>query len=33
MLKSTFGYVLVGVIIGMELIGIWMIRRIVAIDV
>jgi len=33
MLRSTFGYVLVGVVIVMELIGIWMIRRIVAIDV
>ncbi len=33
MLKSTFGMVLVGVIIVMELVGIWLIRRIVAIDV
>lgn len=33
MLKSTFGYVLVGLIIVMELVGIWLIRRIVAIDV
>ena len=33
MLKSTFGYVLIGLIIVLELIGIWMIRRIVAIDV
>lgn len=33
MLNSTFGYVLIGLILVMELIGIWMIRRIVAIDV
>ena len=33
MLKSTFGYVLIGVILTMELVGIWLIRRIVAIDV
>lgn len=33
MLKSTFGYVLIGLILVMELVGIWLIRRIVAIDV
>lgn len=33
MLKSTFGYVLIALIIVLEVIGIWMIRRIVAIDV
>ena len=33
MLNSTFGYVLIGVVIVLEVIGIWMIRRIVAIDV
>lgn len=33
MLNSTFGYILVSVIICMELTGIWLIRRIVAIDV
>jgi tight adherence protein B len=33
MLESTFGYTLIGLVIVMELIGIWMIRRIVAIDV
>jgi tight adherence protein B len=33
MLKSTFGYVLIGVVIVLEIVGIWMIRRIVAIDV
>lgn len=33
MLNSTFGYFLIGIIIVLEVIGIWMIRRIVAIDV
>jgi tight adherence protein B len=33
MINSTFGYFLIGIIIVLELIGIWMIRRIVAIDV
>jgi tight adherence protein B len=33
MIESTFGYFLIGLIIVLELIGIWMIRRIVAIDV
>lgn len=33
MLKSTFGYVLIGLILVMETVGIWLIRRIVAIDV
>ena len=33
MIHSNFGYALISLIIVMELIGIWMIRRIVAIDV
>lgn len=33
MLHSTFGYVLIGTVLLMEAVGIWMIRRIVAIDV
>ncbi len=33
MLHSTFGYVLIGTVIGLELIGIWLIRRIVAIPI
>ena len=33
MLKSTFGYCLISLVIVMEAVGIWMIRRIVTIDV
>ena len=33
MLKSTFGYCLIALVIVMEAVGIWMIRRIVTIDV
>ena len=33
MLNSWFGYGLVATVIVMEIIGIWMIRRIVAIDI
>ena len=33
MLKSTFGYFLISTILLMEIVGIWIIRRIVAIDI